>query len=114
MILQLRAPSEGCERQNWTGQLARAGTRLFRPAFHHYPRALAQRDPRRWPAGDRRPVGRLRDLEVIDPSDVLDDAVRGAVPNIHAEGKVSLGLHGQVRPDWPAPRAIYTPCCCVA
>jgi len=24
--------------------------RLFRPAFHHYPRALAQRDPRRWPA----------------------------------------------------------------
>jgi hypothetical protein len=24
--------------------------RLLRPAFHHYPRALAQRDPRCWPA----------------------------------------------------------------
>jgi len=30
--------------------------RLFRPAFHHYPRALAQRDPRCWPARDRRPT----------------------------------------------------------
>jgi len=23
---------------------------LFRPAFHHYPRALAQRDPSPWPS----------------------------------------------------------------
>jgi len=39
----------------------------------------------------------------------------GAVPDIHAEGKVGLGFHrGQIRLDWPAPRTIYTPCCCVA
>jgi len=45
----------------------------------------------------------------------LDDAVRGAVPDVHAEGEVGLGLHrGQIRLDWPAPRAIYTSCCCVA
>jgi hypothetical protein len=45
---------------------------------------------------------------------VLDDAGRGAVPDIHAEGKVNLGLHrGQIRVDWPAPRAIYSACCCV-
>ena len=60
-----------------------AAARLFRPAFHHYPRALAQRDPRPWPARNRCPVGRLRNLEVIDASDVLEDAVRGAVPDIH-------------------------------
>jgi hypothetical protein len=67
--------------------------RLFGPGLHHQPRALAQRDPRPWPARDRRPVGRLRDLEVIDASDLLDDAVRGAVLDIHAEGEVGLGLH---------------------
>jgi len=57
-----------------------------------------------WPARDRRPVGRLRDLEVIDAGDVLDDAVRGAVSDIHVEGEVGRGLHrGQIRLDWPAP-----------
>jgi hypothetical protein len=43
--------------------------------LHQHTRALAQRDPRRWPARDRRPVGRLGHLEVIDASDVLNDAV---------------------------------------
>jgi hypothetical protein len=83
---------------------------VVNPLLMHDPRALAQRDPRPWPARNRRPVGRLRNLEVIDASDVLNDAIRGAVPDIHAEGKVDLGLHkGQIPLDWPAPRAIYTP-----
>ena len=60
----------------------------------HHARSLPQGDVRRWPARDRRSVGRLRNLEVIDASDVLKDAVRGAVPDVHAEGEVSLGLHG--------------------
>jgi hypothetical protein len=35
--------------------------------------------------------------------DVPKDAIHGAVPDIHAEGEVGLGLHGQVRLDssWP-------------
>src|SRR5262245_66025548 len=91
------------------------GGGLFRSSLHHHARILPQRDPRPWPAHDRRPVSRHRNLEVIDASDLLDDAVRGAVPDIHAEGRVALGLHRcQIRLDWPAPRAIYTPCCCVA
>src|SRR5262249_39683383 len=66
-------------------------------------RALGQR------AG-RRPVSRRRHLEVVHASDVLNDAVASGVPNIDAEGEVGLGLHrGQIRLDWPAPRAIYTP-----
>jgi hypothetical protein len=28
--------------------------------------------------------------------DVLDNAVAGEVPNVHAESKIRLGLHGQV------------------
>jgi hypothetical protein len=41
---------------------------------------------------------------------VIDNAVAGVVPNVHAKGEVRLGLHrGQIRLDWPAPRAIYTP-----
>src|SRR5215467_953019 len=83
---------------------------LFRPGLHHHPRALAQRDPRRWPARDRGLVGRLRDLKVIDASDVLKDAIRGAVPDIHAEGKVGLGLH---TPSWrPSSPSRTTPSCC--
>ena len=46
--------------------------------FHS--RALPQGDPRRWPARDCRPLGRLRDLEVIDASDMLDDAVGPFLP----------------------------------
>jgi len=80
---------------------ARFGLSL--PALVHHPDALPQRDPRRWPAGDRRPIGRLRDLEVIDASDVFEDAVRGAVPDINAEGKMRLGLHGQVDSTRPGP-----------
>jgi hypothetical protein len=56
---------------------ARMG-RLSRPSLHQHPRALAQRDPRRWPARNRCPVGRFRDLEIIDASDVLEDTGRGA------------------------------------
>jgi hypothetical protein len=62
-----------------------------------------------WPARDCRPVGRLRDLDVIDASDVLKDAIRGAVPNIDAKGKVGLGLHRGQNPTGlaRAPRYLY-------
>jgi hypothetical protein len=45
-------------------------------------------------------------------ADVLDDAVACIVPDVHAEGEVRLGFHGQAPLDlsWPA----ATPCCCVA
>src|SRR5262249_42526759 len=57
--------------------------RLFRPALHHHTHALAQRDPRRWPAQDDCPIGCLCHLEVVHASDVLNDAV----PNVDAKGK---------------------------
>jgi hypothetical protein len=47
----------------------------------NYSRPLAQDNDCFRPARDRRLIGRLRDLEVIDASDVLEDAVRGAVPS---------------------------------
>jgi len=75
---------------------------------------LPQRDARRWPARHGCPGGRLRHLEVVYPCDVLDDAVACVVPDVHAEGEVRLGFHGQVPLDLSWPAAIYTPCCCVA
>src|SRR5262249_36749798 len=48
---------------------------------------LAQGDARRWPARHGCPVGCLGHIEVIDASDLLDDAVRGAIPDIHAESQ---------------------------
>src|SRR5262249_15626376 len=54
-----------------------------------------------------------RNLEVVHASDLLDDVVRGVVPDVDAEGEVGLGFIG-AKSDWPAPRAKYTPCCCVA
>jgi len=51
---------------------------------------------------------------IIEASDVLNDAVACVVPNIDAEGKVGVGLHwARSLLDWPAPRVIYIPCCCV-
>src|SRR5262249_24243851 len=65
--------------------------------------ALPQGDARRWPARHRRPVGRLRHLEVIHASDVLDNAVACVVPDIHAKSEMGLGLHrGQIH--WAGPR----------
>ena len=52
---------------------------------------------RRWPARHR-----LCHLEVVHASDVLDDAVAGVVPDVHA-------VHGQVRLDSSWPAGIYTP-----
>ena len=40
---------------------------------------------------------------------VLDDAVASVVPDVHSEGKVGLGLHGQARLDSSWPAAIYAP-----
>jgi hypothetical protein len=54
------------------------------------------------------PVGRLCHLEVVHASNLLDDAVACGVPDVHAEGKVRLGLHGQVRLDSSWPADIYT------
>ena len=59
------------------------------------------------------PVGCLGHLKIVYTSDVLDDAVAGVVPDVHAESEVCLGFHGQVRLDSSWPADIYTPCCCV-
>jgi hypothetical protein len=40
---------------------------------------------------------------------MLDNAVAAVVPDVHAEGEVRLGFHGQVRLDLSWPTAIYTP-----
>jgi ATP-dependent DNA ligase len=40
---------------------------------------------------------------------MLDDAVAASVPNVHAEGEVGLGLHGQVPLDLSWPAAVYSP-----
>src|SRR5262249_4269461 len=87
---------------------------MLQPPRAHRPDALSQGDPRPWPAHHSCPVGRLCHLEVVHASDMLNDAVACVDPDVDAEGEVRLGLHGgQIRLDWPAPRAIYTPCCCV-
>ena len=115
--------SAGSDTRFWTiNKISRRYDNL--PASFHYSwptavmhdsRPLAQGNARRWPAQDGCAIGRLCYLEVVYASDVLDNAVADIVPNIDAEGEVSLGLHrGQIRLDWPAPRVIYTPCCCVA
>jgi hypothetical protein len=36
-------------------------------------------------------------------------AVAGVVPDVHAESKIRLGFHGQVRLDSSWPVGIYTP-----
>jgi hypothetical protein len=50
------------------------------------PCALAQRDPGRWPAHHRCPIGRLCHLEVIHTGNMLKDAVAGVVPDVDMEG----------------------------
>jgi hypothetical protein len=44
-------------------------------------------------------------------TNVLDDADACVIPDVHAEGKVRLGFHGQVRLDSSWPAGIYTLCC---
>jgi hypothetical protein len=55
------------------------------------------------------PVGRLCHCEVVHASDVLDDAVAGVVPDVHAKGEVRLGFHGQVPLDLSWPRCYFLP-----
>jgi hypothetical protein len=50
------------------------------PGVAHHARALAQADPRCGPALDRSAVGRLRDLEVVDARDALDDLATDCRP----------------------------------
>jgi hypothetical protein len=47
----------------------------------------------------------LRDgqFEVGNARDVLDDAVACVVPDVHAEGEMRLGFHGQVHSTCPGP-----------
>jgi hypothetical protein len=47
------------------------------------------------PARHRRSVCRLSHLEIVDASDVFDDAPSGVVPDVHAKGEVCLGLQGK-------------------
>jgi hypothetical protein len=85
--------------------IARAGAL---PSIMHDPRALPQRDPRPWPARYGCPISRFSNLEVVNASNVLDDAIACVVPDVDAEGEMRLGLHGQVRLDSPAWRGTYT------
>jgi hypothetical protein len=92
-----RSPTHGYEAMREAAMAAlgpaSAGS-LFLPIPVHDPRTLAQRDLRLWPSSDGRPVGCDRRFEIIDASDVLDDVVTGAIPNIHAKREVGLRLHG--------------------
>ncbi len=74
----------------------------------HHPDALPQGNARRWPARHRRPIGRLGHLKILNPGDVLEDAVACVVPDVHAEGEVRLGFHGQVDSTRPGP-ALFIP-----
>jgi hypothetical protein len=48
----------------------------------------------------------------VTPTIVLNililGTVSGMVPNVHAEGEVGLGFHGQVRLDSPAPQSFIS------
>jgi hypothetical protein len=39
------------------------------------------------------------------------DAAAGVIPDVYAEGKMRLGLHGQARLDSPAPHRYLCPSC---
>ena len=60
-------------------------------------------------------VGRSLTLRVAPAATpaMLHNAAAGVVPNAHAEGKVRLGFHGQVRLHSPWPGIVYKPCRCV-
>jgi len=66
------------------------------PVLIYDARALPQGDPGCGPARHRRPVDRFGHLEIVGAGNVLDDAVASVVPDVHAEGEVRLGFHGQV------------------
>src|SRR5262249_8781736 len=69
-----------CQIKFWLMQLIPSSFSSLPARLVVCPRRLAPRGPRPWPARDRRPVGRLRDLEVFDASNVLDNAVGCVVP----------------------------------
>src|SRR5262245_30139739 len=75
------------------------------------PRTHPHCDPCQGPARYCCPVSCLGHLEIINASDVLDNAVATVIPDVHAEGEMRLGFHGQVRLDSSWPAGIYTPCC---
>jgi hypothetical protein len=65
-----------------------ADWRRVLPALMHDPRTLPQRDPRPWPACDRRPVGRLCHLEVVYHNPLFDHLVRnGEKSRWHSEAE---------------------------
>jgi ATP-dependent DNA ligase len=45
---------------------------------------------------------------IFEAGEVLDNVIAGVIPNIDAEGKIRLRLHGQVRLDSSWPAGIYT------
>src|SRR5262245_275375 len=77
------------------------------------PRTHPHCDPCQGPARYCCPVSCLRHLEIVNASDVLDDAVATVIPDVHAEGEMRLGFHGQVPLDSSWPAGIYSSCCCV-
>src|SRR5262249_18522283 len=60
-------------------------------------------------------VGRSLTLRVAPAATpaMLHNTAAGVVPNVHAEGKVRLGFHGQVRLHSPWPGIVYKPCRCI-
>jgi hypothetical protein len=83
-------------RAAWVYEVALASS-SFVTVLMYDPSTLPQRNASRWPARHCGPICRLGHLEVIHPSDVLNNAHAATVPNIDPKGKVRLGFHGQVR-----------------
>jgi hypothetical protein len=72
--------------------------------YHAPPGCLAAARSEPLASAPRLPGRSPLHLEVVHANNVLDDAVAGVVPNVHAKGEVRLGLHwGQVLLDWPRP-----------
>src|SRR5215813_4714671 len=65
----------------------------FRPILHHHTRALAERDLLARLRCDSGPISCHRHHMVVEASEVLDDIVAVAVPDIDPKGKIGLRLH---------------------
>jgi hypothetical protein len=75
------------------------GAASLRPGIAHHARALPQHDARCRPARDGGAVRRLRELEIVDAGDVVDDVVAGVIPNVDPELEMRLVFTG--RGYWP-------------
>jgi hypothetical protein len=70
------------------------GAASLRPGIAHHARALPQHDARCRPARDGGAVRRLRELEIVDAGDVVNDVVAGVIPNVDPDWKCVWSSRG--------------------